>query len=164
MKKITIGVMGPGESATQKDIDFAYEVGKLIAGKNWTTLTGGMKSGVMHAAVSGAKDNGGITIGILPHPGMDVSDKLDIQITTDLGSSRNSINILSSDIIVVVGMSAGTSSEVSFSLQKWASKPVILLNCGEVAEKFFKSLHSELVNIAETPEQALSICEQIISK
>ena len=59
MKKITIGVMGPGETASQKDIDFAYEVGKLIAGNNWTTLTGGMKLGVMHAAVSGAKDNGG---------------------------------------------------------------------------------------------------------
>ncbi|TYP94754.1 hypothetical protein LX73_0042 [Fodinibius salinus] len=35
MNKSIIGVMGPGDGASQKDIDYAYELGKLIARQGW---------------------------------------------------------------------------------------------------------------------------------
>lgn len=40
MRKIIIGVMGPGENATHTDIENAYQLGKLIAQQGWMLLTG----------------------------------------------------------------------------------------------------------------------------
>lgn len=66
MSKPIIGVMGPGDGATQADIKYACKLGKLIAEQNWILLTGGRNSGVMNAASKGAKKSGGLTVGILP--------------------------------------------------------------------------------------------------
>lgn len=55
MAKTIIGVMGPGDDATKKDLDNAYTLGKLIAKQNWTLLNGGRNVGVMDAASRGAK-------------------------------------------------------------------------------------------------------------
>ncbi len=66
MKKIIIGVMGPGEQATATDLQNAYELGKLIAQQGWVLLTGGRNVGVMDAANQGAKSANGLTVGILP--------------------------------------------------------------------------------------------------
>jgi len=41
MRKIIIGVIGPGENATATDLHNAYELGKLIAQQGWVLLTGG---------------------------------------------------------------------------------------------------------------------------
>ena len=49
MSKIIIGVMGPGELATSKDMSNAYRLGKLIAQEGWVLLTGGKNVGVMRA-------------------------------------------------------------------------------------------------------------------
>lgn len=66
MRKIIIGVMGPGEQATATDLQNAYELGKLIAQQGWVLLTGGRNVGVMDAANQGAKSANGLTVGILP--------------------------------------------------------------------------------------------------
>lgn len=66
MAKTVIGVMGPGDNATKEECDSAFELGKLIANKGWILLTGGRNVGVMEAASRGAKEAGGLTIGILP--------------------------------------------------------------------------------------------------
>lgn len=66
MRKIVVGVMGPGDKATTTDINRAYRLGQLIADNGWVLLTGGRNVGVMDAASRGAKMVGGLTIGILP--------------------------------------------------------------------------------------------------
>ena len=63
MRKVIIGVMGPGDRATAVDLENAYQLGKLIAKEGWALLTGGRKAGVMDAASKGAKAAGGLTIG-----------------------------------------------------------------------------------------------------
>ena len=162
MRKAIIGVMGPGKDATDQDIKMALEVGRAIAKEGWTTLTGGVKSGVMDAALKGAKEEGGLTIGILPGPDFEVSDAVDIPILTDLGSARNTINVLTSDVIVAVGINAGTSSEISFSLQSWANKSVIPINCTDEGKAFFKSLRKDLVHFTDSPEEVVRLIKKLL--
>ena len=129
VKKI-IGVMGPGLDATEEDLVNSYEIGKYAAQNNYVTLTGGIATGVMNEALRGAKEYGGLTIGILPnHDKSTASKYLDIPICTDMGQARNYINILSSDIIVACGISSGTSSEISLALRM--GKLVILTGATE---------------------------------
>jgi uncharacterized protein (TIGR00725 family) len=164
-RKLIIGVMGPGSEATEKEIYNAFELGKLIASEGWIVLTGGINSGVMESVSKGAKEMNGLTIGIIPKKDSQISEYVDIPIRTDIGSARNIINILTSDIIVVCGMGPGTSSEVSFALQKWANKPVIILDGTELTVNFFKSLNPNLIFPVNTVEEVINkIKELIITK
>ncbi|PSB02612.1 TIGR00725 family protein [Merismopedia glauca] len=161
-QKVIIGVMGPGTSATQRDLELASELGQLIAESGWVLLTGGRNQGVMEAASRGAKAAGGLTIGILP--GSDrsgVSEFVDVAIVTDLGHARNNVNVLSSDAIVVCGMGLGTASEVALALKQ--GKRVILLGCDLETQKFWQKL-SSLVLIAETPPEAMQKMQNLLSR
>ena len=133
-----IGIMGPGENASQNDCDLAYEIGKILASENYLVLTGGRNCGVMDAALKGAKEAGGTTIGILP--GEDTSGMskyTDIPILTGMHNARNVINILSSKVVVAIGEGPGTFSEIALALKM--KKPLILLNSTiEAAQTFGK--------------------------
>jgi uncharacterized protein (TIGR00725 family) len=156
MKKIIIGVMGPGEGATKKDQNNAYQLGKLIAQQGWVLLTGGRNVGVMQSAMAGAKSINGLTVGILPDQDLTkMSSLVDIPIITDLGNARNNLNVLSSDIIVACGIGLGTVSEIALALKN--SKKVILLTDHELAIKFFQSLTKAHLFIANFPEEVLKI-------
>lgn len=162
MPKITIGVMGPGISATEVDLHHAYELGKLIAQEQWAILSGGLNLGVMAAVNEGAKSVGGFTIGILP--GADrrgMSEHLDLAIVTGMGSARNNINVLSSDVVIACGMSAGTASEVALALR--AGKKVILLDETGEGNDFWQKLGAGDVAIASSPEQALLLAKAFLS-
>ncbi|MBE9041241.1 TIGR00725 family protein [Oscillatoriales cyanobacterium LEGE 11467] len=163
MRTTVIGVMGPGNGAREIDRHVAKELGSAIASQGWILLTGGRNTGVMEAASQGAKQAGGLTIGILPtatDEGM--SEAVDIAIFTDLGSARNNINVLSSHAIVACGMGAGTASEVALALK--AKKPVILLNCDRTTQAFFENLSSDNLWIAETVEEAIAILQNALIK
>ncbi|NEO52613.1 MAG: cytochrome [Okeania sp. SIO3B5] len=154
MKKIIIGVMGPGSSATSYDLKNAYKLGQLIAQESWVLLTGGRKMGVMDAASRGAKSVNGLTIGILPGSNLDgISEAVDIPIVTDMGNSRNNINVLSSDVVIACGMGAGTASEVALAIKN--NKKVILLSCNLESQAFFVALSPETVFVVDTPESAI---------
>jgi hypothetical protein len=115
----------------------------------------------MHAASSGAKAANGLTIGILPTPDdRGISDAVDIAIVTGIGSARNNINVLSSDIVVACGMGAGTASEVALAIK--ANKPVILLTNHQDSEHFFTSLSPATVFIAKTPAAAIAIVKEFL--
>src|ERR1700712_2315939 len=135
--KFIIGVIGPGENATPDNNKVAYELGKAIANEGWATLTGGRSFGVMDAALKGASENKGLTIGILSSASPKGSSMYaDIRIVTGMGSGRNLINILTSDVIVVVGMSPGTASEVALAVKN--DRRIILLSQEELTVQFFK--------------------------
>lgn len=161
MKKI-IGVMGPGERAREEQVRMAYELGRLIAQEGWVTLTGGRNAGVMNAASRGAKEAGGLTVGILPTRDRTmISSAVDIPIMTDMGSARNNINVLTSDLVIACGMGTGTASEVALALK--ASKPVVLLTENEEGKRFFKGLKPKLVSVAKDPAEAIQIARRILS-
>jgi len=146
--------MGPGDTANTMDINTANELGKLIAREGWILLTGGRNVGVMHAASQGAKEAGGMTIGILPTAdSVHLSEFIDIPIFTDMGNGRNNINVLSSQVILACGMGIGTASEIALALK--AQKPVVLLNVDQIGQRFFTHLAEPLVSVAPSPRSAI---------
>jgi uncharacterized protein (TIGR00725 family) len=154
MSKVIIGVMGPGENATPDENELAYDLGRAIARAGWITLTGGRSFGVMDASMKGAREEGGLTIGILPGDrDKNSSDNAQIKIITSMGSGRNYISVLSSHLIVVLGMAAGTASEVALALK--SRKKVILLNQDEITIRFFKNLGSYNVIVTKTVDETI---------
>lgn len=163
MRKIIIGVMGPGKQATAEDLQNAYQLGQLIAQKGWVLLTGGRNVGVMDAASKGAKSANGLTVGILPDDNADgVSEAVDIAIATDLGNARNNINVLSSHIAIACGISSGTASEIALAIK--ANKPVILLSSDRASQSFFQNFNPQKVYIVNSPELAINITSSILGK
>lgn len=153
--KPIVGIMGPGENATPEDNEIAFELGREIAKNGWIVLTGGRSFGIMDAAMKGARDANGLTIGILPDNNeKNASENAQIRIVTGMGSGRNMINVLSSNIIVVLGMAAGTASEVSLAIK--SNKKVILLNQDEISIRFFKNIGTYRVLVAKTVEEAIA--------
>src|SRR4029450_8741402 len=161
MRRILIGVLGPGEGAGQRDMDDATLIGELVAKAGWAVLTGGRVAGVMGAAAKGARAAGGLTVGILPPadtPG--ASPAVDVVLATGLGEARNVVVALSSNACVVCGMNAGTASEVAPPIR--AKKPVVLLRPDEIAAKFFRSLDGEVVRAAMSAGEAIETLRDVL--
>lgn len=153
--------MGPGAGATAADLQNAYELGKLIAQQGWVLLTGGRNVGVMEGASLGAKAVNGLTIGILPTDDTNaISEAVDIAIITDMGDARNNINVLSSDVVIACGMSAGTASEVALALK--SNKKVILLNDDEESKVFFKKMSPENIYVVTSAGEAITTAIELL--
>ncbi len=155
MKKI-VGVMGPGQKqASEKDLELAYEVGKLV-GESGAVLLCGAMTGVMELSAKGAKEVGGITLGIGP-----VSDKaeinsfIDIPVMTGMGPARNFMNIISSDILIFISVgSPGTLSELAFAIQM--NKQSFVINGSEKLKSYIEELDSNNVTFIESLEEIKS--------
>ncbi len=124
-KALQIGVIGSG-ICSEKIAEIAADVGRRIAAGGAILICGGM-GGVMEAAARGAKEEGGLTIGILPGLDKKSANKyIDFLIVTGMGEGRNVIVARSSDAIIAIAGGSGTLSEIAFALN--ASIPVIGLN------------------------------------
>jgi uncharacterized protein (TIGR00725 family) len=78
----------------------------------------------MEAACRGAKQAGGLTIGILPGTDPAAANPwVDIAIPTGLGDARNALVVQAGVAVVAVGGQYGTLSEIALALS--AAKPVI---------------------------------------
>jgi len=160
-QKTIIGVMGPGENASPDENEMAYELGKEIANQGWITLTGGRSFGIMDAALKGASEAGGLTIGVVPGDNdKNSSDHAHIKIVTSMGSGRNYISVLSSHVIVVLGMASGTASEVALALK--SRKKVILLNQDEITIRFFKNLGTYNVLVTKTVSETIQSIKEYV--
>jgi uncharacterized protein (TIGR00725 family) len=138
-RRTVVAVIGPGESATALDRDTARRVGELVAAAGWVTLTGGWNLGVMDAASRGARDAGGLTVGLLPGRDADgASPGVEVVIPTGLGEARNNLVVLASDALVCCGMSAGTASEAALALR--VGKPLVLVAPASETTTFLNSL------------------------
>ncbi len=161
MSKPIIGVIGPGDGATSKNETEAEELGKLIANAGWVLLTGGRDIGVMDAASKGARQAGGLTVGILPSENKEgASQYLDIPICTGMGSARNNINILSSDVIISCGIGAGTMSEVMLALK--AAKPLIALNPSAALMDYIAELPYAKPEITTEPKKTVQAVQKFL--
>lgn len=119
-RQVTVIGSGGGDSCSSE----AYEIGKYIAGKGCVLITGG-RGGIMESASKGAREAGGIVAGIIPGPDFsDANRYCSIVIPTGIGHARNMINILSGDVVIALGGSWGTLSEIAFS--KIFNKPLII--------------------------------------
>ncbi|MBA7602891.1 TIGR00725 family protein [candidate division WOR-3 bacterium] len=115
-EKIIIGVIGSSTCSSSVS-EVAYIVGKEIARKNAILICGG-RGGVMEAACKGAKEEKGITIGVLPgNDKENANPYIDIPIVTGMGEARNVIIARSSDAVIAIAGKYGTLSEIAFALR-----------------------------------------------
>lgn len=149
---IVIGVMGGGRAAGHQ-AQMAFRLGQLIAAEGWVLLNGGRRAGIMEASAHGAREQGGITIGILPDDNTTgLSPHIQIPIVTGMGSARNYINALSSHVMVACAGGAGTLSEIALALKH--GRPVILMGMA-VGDLF--TVYKERGRLKEVarPEEAI---------
>lgn len=161
MHKTIIGIMGPGEKATEFDLKNAYEIGKSCAQLGYTVMTGGRPAGVMEAGLKGAKDGGGLTLGILPFKSKaDANPYVDIVVVTGLNSARNYINALTSDVLIACGVEAGSLSEIALALKE--KKKVILLTENNKAKDYLASSYPNLIELANTSAEVVQKIQKIL--
>lgn len=146
MNKI-IGVIG-GRCVTMALKDKAEEIGRIIGRNGLIMLCGGL-SGVMEAAARGAKEVGGLTVGILPQEsGAQANPYIDVPIATGLGIGRNIIIARTADALIAVGGEYGTLSEIAFGLQ--LGKTVVGVDSWEIKGMIMAATAEEAVRLAVT--------------
>ncbi len=122
VKHMYLAVVGAG-NASPDVYDMAVSVGREAALRGWIVVTGGLK-GVMEAAAKGAREVGGLTLGILPGGDRgDANPYIEIAVVTHMRHARNSIIAHTADAIVAVDGEYGTLSEIALGLK--LKKPVV---------------------------------------
>ncbi len=139
-----VAVVGPGE-ASAEELGAAERIGRGIAEAGAVLVCGGL-GGVMAAACRGASEAGGITVGILPgHDRGAANEWVRVAVPTGLGELRNGLVVRSGDVVVAVGGSYGTLSEVSLALK--TGVPVVGLDTWDL----------DGIHEVSSPEEALAL-------
>ena len=126
----------------------AEEVGRLLAERGCTVVTGGLGE-VMAAAARGAKAAGGTTIGILPgERAEDANQWEDHVVVTGIGHARNLAVVASGAAVIAVGGSWGTLAEIAFARR--LGRPVVILQPGWKVE-------GDGIAHAASPEEAVEL-------
>lgn len=117
-----ISVIGAGE-CDQRTYETAYQVGREAGRRGAIVVCGGL-GGVMDGAARGAREGGGLAVGILPGENrLGSSRYLHVALPTGLGYARNTLVVLAGDAVIAVGGEFGTLSEIGLALK--FGKPVI---------------------------------------
>lgn len=122
--RLTVGVMGSAEPTQQPEFEHkAYALGQAIAAQGFIAVTGACP-GLPYACARGARDAGGLSVGISPglsldehvHKYLSPSDAFDVIIYTGSGlMGREVTNIRSSDMVVIAGGRSGTLGEFAIA-------------------------------------------------
>ena len=149
--RVVIGVMGPA-SCDPATAAAARAIGRGVAQRGAVLLTGG-RGGVMEAATQGAREAGGLTVGVLPGAAPTETPPnpfVDVALFTGLGEARNWVNVCASDAVIAVGGGFGTLSEIALALK--ARKPVVLLGSWHL------EIEGTVPNLprVESPEEAVA--------
>ena len=141
-QRIRIAVIG-GSRPGRQAVETALEVGRLIARAGAVVVCGGL-GGVMEAACRGAREEGGLAIGILPGGSpADANPWVDVAVATGLGYTRNALVVMNADAVIAIDGEYGTLSEIAYG--KIHGKTVVGLGTWEVKG----------VEPAATPEEAV---------
>ncbi len=146
-----VGVIG-GSTIPENIYKTAYEMGKLIGERDYVLITGGL-GGVMEAASKGAKEKGGLVIGILPGNSRRTANKwVDVPIVTGMNHARNVIIAQSADVLIAIDGAVGTQSEIAFG--NIYKKKIIGIECN-IPLPFEK---------VDSPEEAIEKVDEFFSK
>jgi uncharacterized protein (TIGR00725 family) len=128
---VYVSVIG-ASSASAEQLEAAHGAGRRLAELGAVVVTGG-RGGVMEAASRGAKEGGGLTVGILPgFDRSDANDFVDIALPTGLGEMRNALVARAGQAVVAVGGAWGTLAEIAFA--RAAGTPVFGVGSWELGE------------------------------
>jgi uncharacterized protein (TIGR00725 family) len=111
-----IAVIGSSE-ANDRELADAHEVGLCVARAGALLVCGGL-GGVMAAACEGAREGGGLSVGILPDADRSRANQyVDVAIATGIGELRNGLIVCASDALIAIGGGWGTLSEIAFAMR-----------------------------------------------
>lgn len=117
-----IAVFGAHQCSSEV-YDAAFRVGREIARAGAVLVCGGT-TGVMEAACRGAKEAGGLTVGIVPGESREQANRyVDIPIVTGMGDARNVIIARTCHAAIAISGGYGTLSEIAFALK--FGRPVV---------------------------------------
>ena len=138
MRRVLVAVVG-GSWCTSEEAVWAATVGRLLAERGVVLLCGGL-GGVMEAAARGAKQGGGLTVGLLPGVDADEANPhIDVPIATGMGEMRNALIVRAAHAVIAIGGGWGTLSEIA--LAQRINTPVV-------------GLHDAFVSTVELPRVA----------
>lgn len=130
MGRFYVAVVGPGD-CSEDVAEQARVVGQGLGGAGVIVVCGGL-GGVMEAACRGAKQAGGLTVGILPGDRrQDANRWVDVALPTGIGEARNALVVRSADVVIAVAGGYGTLSEIALALK--AGKRVVGLDTWDIA-------------------------------
>lgn len=175
MRRLQIGVIGtagreeyPKNKLNIKAYSLAYEIGKLIADKNAILICGG-KGGIMEQACRGAKENKGITVGVIAGNQRNKSNKyVDVEVVTGVvNSSEDAIIVSMSDGIVAIGGGSGTLQEIALAYRN--NKPVIAIKgingwADKLADKYLDERKIVKIYSSRNAQQAIDLLFKRVKK
>lgn len=140
-----VAVVGAG-NASEQEVELAREVGRRLAQAGAVVVCGGL-GGVMEGAARGAREAGGLTIGILPGGDAGAANaSIVLPLPSGMGEARNALVVRAAETVIAVGGKWGTLSEIA--LARKTGKDVVVL--GEPPARGLD------VERAEVPAEAVS--------
>lgn len=139
-----VGVIG-GAVCSSEEAEWASLVGRGIATAGAVLVNGGL-GGVMEAAARGAREAGGLTVGLLPGGDRrEANAYIEVPLATGMGEMRNVMLVRVAQAVVAIGGGLGTLSEAA--LAQRIGTPIVGLH----------DAFSSLLDLprVETPEQAV---------
>lgn len=120
-----LGISGPSRATAQEYAD-ARRLGAWAAGQGHVVVCGGL-GGVMEGGARGAHEAGGVVVGLLPGEDRAAGNPyLTAAVPTGMGEMRNALLVRACDVLVVVGGSWGTLSELALAAR--TAVPVVALD------------------------------------
>ena len=153
-----VAVFGPGHPS-REEYNLAAEVGRLLARRGVALVCGGLY-GVMEAACMGAKEEGGLTVGILrTYNRNDANPYVDVVLPTGLGDGRNVLVATAGEAAIAVGGKLGTLSEIALALKHGI--PVVGLRTWKLdRDTLFDRMLPHARSAEEAVEMALSMAAE----
>lgn len=173
MSRLQIGVIGsagweeyPNKKPNKKAFKTAYEIGKLIASKNAVLICGG-KGGIMEEACRGAKENSGITVGVVSGNQRNQANKyVDVEVVSGaINYSEEALIVSMSDGIIAIGGGSGTLQEIATAYRN--KKPIIAIKgipgwANQLAGTYLDDRKIIKITVAKSPEDAFKLLLQKI--
>jgi uncharacterized protein (TIGR00725 family) len=147
-----VAVCGPSAPRDQ-DLVAARKVGGLLAERGATLICGGL-GGAMAAAAAGARERGGVVVGILPgiNPA-EAGPDVEVAIATGLGEVRNCLIARSAEAMIAIGGGVGTLSEIAFALV--LGKPVVGIDSWQLQPPPGGTVASSGIHAAQSAQEAV---------
>lgn len=175
-RRTVIAVIGksakdPSDPVPPAALEMAEVVGREIAKRGGIVSSGGL-SGVMEAVSKGAKEAGGLTLGILPGDDADDANRyVDIPIATGMGAMRDVLNVRVGDAVIAISGGVGTLRELT---EAYETRPVVVLRgTGGWADKLpdlaYEGHYLEggkvgYLHFASTPEEAVELAFRLVAE
>ena len=166
-RRLQILVIGNSDDGcTTEHEKAAYEIGRRIAEAGAVLISGGL-GGVMRASCRGSHDAGGLAVGILPQENHAAANEFcDIVIPTGMGLTRDFVDAMAADGIIIVGGGAGTLSEACAGYMH--GRPMVAVRgtggvADQVAGEYLDHRRRQRVGEADSAEESVRMILEMIS-